>query len=215
MNWLLEFDRKAFLFLNSKHSPLWDDLMWWASDKMVWIPICVILLINIIVKELPYRFIFTILFVAIAVTLSDQISGFLKWFFERPRPTHDSALLNGHPIKALVHTVNNYRGGNYGFVSSHAANAFCIFTFLASQFKSIKWGLFLFACALIISYSRIYLGVHYPLDIICGAIVGILAGTQCYILKVRVAIYIERQIVIREEKRKAKRKAEERKARFS
>jgi membrane-associated phospholipid phosphatase len=115
----------------------------------------------------------------------------------------------------MVHIVNNYRGGKYGFVSNHAANFFCLFTFLASQFKSIKWGLFLFACALIASYSRIYLGVHYPLDIICGAILGVLIGAQCYVFKVQTAIYIERQIVLRKERKAAKRKAEERKKQFS
>jgi undecaprenyl-diphosphatase len=210
MEWLIDFDKRALLFLNGKHSPLWDDVMWWASDKKIWIPLYAVLLINIIIRELPYRFIFTVLFVVVAITLSDQISNLIKDFVERFRPTWDPEIMK------RIHTVNDYRANKpFGFVSNHAANAFCLFSYLACQFKSYRWGLFLFLYALIVSYSRIYLGVHYPFDVVCGAILGILIGVQCYIFKVRTAVHTERFFIIRKEKKAAKRKAEERKANFS
>ena len=187
IGWLVELDKKAFLFLNGKHSPVWDEIMWWISGKTSWIPFYVILLIIIIYRERPYKFIYTIVFVAIVVFLCDKLSVLIKDFIERPRPTHDPVIAN------MVHIVKNYRGGTYGFVSSHAANTFGVAVFLASWFKNNKWSLFLIAWATIVSYSRIYLGVHYPLDIIFGALLGILIGSQCYVYKVWTMVYIERK----------------------
>jgi undecaprenyl-diphosphatase len=132
------------------------------------------------------------LFVAIAVTLCDQISVLIKdYLVQRPRPTHNPEIAD------LVHIIyngdypNGYRGGKYGFVSSHAANVFGVAAFLSNQFKHYRWTLFLFTWALIVSYSRIYIGVHYPLDIIFGAILGALIGIQCYVFKVRSVDYID------------------------
>ena len=198
--WFIELDKKAFLYLNGIHSPAWDEVMLWVSRTASWIPLYIILLIIIIYRERPLRFIFTILFVAITVLLCDQISVFIKNLVERPRPTHSS------DIADLVHVVNNYRGGMYGFVSSHAANVFGVATFLSSQFKHFRWSLLLFAWAALVAYSRIYLGVHYPLDIVCGAALGALTGTQCYVFKVRTAVYFERKSEIRKEKRDDQRK---------
>jgi undecaprenyl-diphosphatase len=200
-HWLIDFDKKALLYLNGIHSPAWDNVMWWISGSKSWIPLYIVLLILIIYRERPYRFIFTILFIAITVVLCDQISVLIKNLVERPRPTHDSE------IASMVHIVNNYKGGMYGFVSSHAANCFGIATFLANQFKHYKWSLFLFVWAAVVSYSRICLGVHYPLDIICGGVLGMLTGIQCYMFKVRTVVYIERHIEIRKEKR-AKRRSQ-------
>ena len=185
---LVDMDKKWFLFLNSKHSPVWDDIMLWISGNKLWIPLYIVLLAVIIYKELPYRFIFTILFVAVTVALCDQLSVLIKKWVERPRPTHDSE------IAYLVHIVNDYRGGMYGFVSSHAANVFGVAAFLSLQFKHYKWKIFLYVWAITVSYSRIYLGVHYPLDVIFGALLGAFLGIQLYVLKVRTSTGIERYI---------------------
>ena len=213
-HWLIEFDKKALLYLNGMHSPAWDKIMWWISGYSSWMPITswlplyILLLMVIIYKERPYRFIFTLLFVGITIALCDQISTLIKILVERPRPTHDSEIAD------LVHVVcstaypNGYKGGAYGFVSSHAANLFGVATFLANQFKHYKWSLFLFAWAMVVSYSRIYLGVHYPLDILFGAVLGILIGIQCYVFKVRTTVYIEQYMETRRLKRAAKRKAQ-------
>ena len=188
LQWFIEIDKKAFLYFNSIHSPAWDNVMWWISRTNSWIPLYIILLIFIIYRERPYRFIFTILFVALVVGLCDQISVLIKNLVERPRPTHDPEIAD------LVYIVRNYRGGTFGFVSSHAANVFGIATFLSNQFKRFRWRLFLFSWATLVAYSRIYLGVHYPLDIICGATLGVLIGIICYHLKVRTAVYVEQRI---------------------
>ena len=200
--WIIEYDKKALLYLNGIHSPVWDDVMWWIAGTKSWIPLYVILLFVIIYKERPYRFIFTLLFVAITVTLCDQISVLIKNLVERPRPTHNPEIAD------LLHIVNNYRGGQYGFISSHAANVFGLATYLSNQFKYYKWTLFLFVWAIIVSYSRIYQGVHYPLDIIFGAILGALLGIQCYVYKIKTVVYIEQRIETRQLRKAAKLKAQ-------
>ena len=188
LDWLLELDKKAFLFLNGFNSHMWDNIMYWCSGALSWIPLYIFFLIIIVFWERPYKFIFTLLFVGIAVLLCDQTSVLIKNLVERPRPTHDPLIAD------LVHVVKNYRGGQYGFISSHAANCFGVASFLTCWFNCRKWGIFLFSWAAIVAYSRIYLGVHYPLDIICGALLGILIGRQCHINKLWVTAYFEPKI---------------------
>ena len=110
-HWLIEYDIKALLYFNGMHSPTWDSIMWWISQTNSWIPFYVFLLIVIIYRERPYRFIFTLLFVAVTVLLCDRISVLIKYLVERPRPTHNSEIAD------MIHLVNNYKGGMYGFVS--------------------------------------------------------------------------------------------------
>jgi len=194
LQWFIEIDKNVFLYLNSINSPAWDNIMWWVTKTETWIPLHIALLAYIIYKERPYRFIFTILFVALVVTLCDQIAVHIRNLVERPRPSHNPEFAD------LIHLVFNhkkgklYTGGAFGFVSAHAANVFGVATFLSNQFKHFRWSLLLFAWAAIVAYSRIYLGVHYPLDIICGALLGALLGLLCYMLKVRTVVYVERRI---------------------
>jgi len=123
-----------------------------------------------IAKAYDWRMaLWALLGVAVVVTLGDRISvEFFKEVFQRYRPSQNLEIYD------LVHTVNDYRGGQYGFVSSHATNFFGIATFLymllRKPYPKRAWYLFIFAG--LVAYTRIYLGVHYPGDIVCGAILG-------------------------------------------
>ena len=109
-------------------------------------------------------------------SLADQISvKVFKEGFERLRPSHNPE------IKDLIHTVKGYRGGQFGFVSSHAANTFAMAFFTSKLFRNRYYSWFIFIWAAVVSYSRIYLGVHYPLDIIGGALLGMLLGYLVFI----------------------------------
>jgi len=206
LDWILGLDKEAFLFLNSKNSPMWDQIMWWISAKITWIPLYVVLLVVLIRNDLSFRVIITLLFIAVTVVLCDQISVLLKNMIERLRPSHVAE------FKEIIHLVINpktgvkYTGGQYGFVSSHAANVFGVATIIASQLKNFKWGLFLFSWAIIVSYSRIYLGVHYPLDIICGALLGTLIGIHLYVLKTWTLSYIDIKLKERQAKKRRQEK---------
>lgn len=175
MNWLqriLEIDKDFFLYLNNFHNPFWDTIMLMVTRKETWFPFFAIIIYYIIKnyrgKALPILF-----FVALTILLSDQLSVLMKESIQRFRPVHDPEI--GH----LVHNVLR-KGSLYGFVSSHAANGFAIFVFTSRLFKNRGYSILLFFWAVLFSYSRIYSGVHYPLDILGGAVLGWIIGVFCF-----------------------------------
>jgi undecaprenyl-diphosphatase len=174
---IISFDREVLLAVNGLHSPALDCFMAWVSATRSWIPLYAVLVAVIIYRERPYRFIFTVIFAALTVTLCDQLSGVIKEAVARLRPSHTPGLTD------LIHLVDGYKGGTYGFVSAHAANTFGTASYLAGTFRTRGWRWCLFGWATLVSLSRVYLGVHYPLDIVCGALLGILVAQLCLILK--------------------------------
>ena len=168
---LNEWDVELFLFLNKQHNSFLDIMMYYASEKLTWLPLYAFLF-YFLVKEFGKRSIFMIFMVVILIVLSDQISTLLKNYIERPRPCHDAS------IKYWVHLVRGYCGGKFGFVSSHAANSFALASYIIFiRGKIWNWlSLIMIIYALIVSYSRIYLSAHYPGDIIGGALLGFLCA---------------------------------------
>lgn len=174
---LNEIDIQLFLILNGSDSAYWDAVMWLVTKTVTWIPLLVIV-VYVILKNTGWRQALLIIFsMAIAVLLADQISSsVIKPLVMRWRPTHDAVLASS------VDTVFSYTGGRYGFVSSHAANTFSLFALLSLIMRSRLLTFWLFFWAAVSSYSRIYLGVHYPGDILCGALLGLLIGWLTYLL---------------------------------
>ena len=170
---LERLDQHLFLFLNSHFSPFWDQVMYIISGKVTWIPLYMAILIVLGIKYKQKLFVI-ILMIIIAITLSDQISVIIKNGFQRLRPCHEPAL------EGLVHLVKGICGGSYGFVSSHASNSFMV-AILSLLLIRRKWFTYsMIFWALVVSFSRIYLGVHYPGDVICGSFVGLLVGWGVY-----------------------------------
>ncbi|WP_071147004.1 phosphatase PAP2 family protein [Bacteroides ihuae] len=172
---LLPIERSSFLFLNNHHTEFWDYFMMLYSGKFLWIPLCVCVLILTFYKTKWQQALLFIGCFALLFCLCDQISaGVIKPLFCRLRPTH-------HPdFMAQVLTVDNYRGGRYGFVSAHAANGFGAVVFLSLVYRYYLFTAVLSLWALITCYSRIYLGVHFITDIIGGMIVGAICGFLTY-----------------------------------
>ncbi len=167
-NTLQEWDRELFLLINSHHNSFFDIVMYWASDKLFWIPFYAFLLF-IVIRQFKKKSILVILHIAALITASDQIaSGLIKNTVKRLRPSREPSL------EGLVHLSSAGKGGLYGFISSHASNSFALFVFLSivlpHNYRPLKWILFFWAS--LIAYSRVYNGVHYPGDVLVAALLG-------------------------------------------
>ena len=175
---LERLDQQLFLFLNSYNSPFWDQVMHAISGRIIWAPLYLAILIYLGIKH-QKKFIIILLFIILSVALADQISVQLfKNLVLRLRPCHEPSL------EGLVHLVNGECGGRFGFVSSHATNSFNV-AMISLLFIRKRWyTLSIIFWALVIGYSRIYLGVHYPGDVICGSILGAFLGWSIYKLYV-------------------------------
>jgi undecaprenyl-diphosphatase len=177
IEFLKEIDTQLFLFLNGIHSSFGDFVMYWLSHKYIWIPLYAFLLFLLFRYYGMKAFILMVL-AALLITISDQASVHLfKNVFQRLRPCHESAL------EGMVYTLGRC-GGKYGFISSHASNSFAIAVFMALLLwhKLRPMAIIMLVWAALVSYSRVYLGVHYPGDILVGGIVGAMEALLVFAL---------------------------------
>lgn len=173
------WDTDLFLFLNGLHSTFFDGFMFAVSAKFTWIPLYVALL-YVIIKSKKRESIWLILALVLCVVVADQIaSGIIKNAVQRLRPSHDGNL------EGLVHLVRGHKSGKYGFVSSHASNTFGLAVLTSLFFKDKTYTTIILLWAILVSYSRIYLGVHYPLDILGGATVGVVVAFVSYLAVIK------------------------------
>ena len=182
---ITKWDEAAFLWLNSFHSEALDPIVLQLTQTITWIPLYLLVLYQIYQTD-PKNTAWILGGVMLTILLADQVSsGLMKPYFERLRPCHDPRW------EGMLHLYGRC-GGLYGFVSSHAANTFGLATFLTLKLgkkqKAIAW---LFLYALVVSYTRIYLGVHYPLDLFFGAVIGVLAAYFSWFF----VVVIKRKIV--------------------
>lgn len=163
-DWLNNIDTNMFLALHGGYGDFFDAFFTFFTSKETWIPLYLILIYTLYKVYKPKWF-WIIFFFILTIAAADQLSGLIKDLVQRPRPSH---------VEALSKYLNlpTGTGGAYGFVSSHAANAFAlaVLTGLVSQSRRLWVSLMLWA--LLTSYSRIYVGVHYPFDVICGGLIG-------------------------------------------
>jgi undecaprenyl-diphosphatase len=174
IDYLKNIDEALFLFLNGKHNDVFDLLMHWITLQETWYPFYLILIIWMIWKY-KQKALIPIIFIVLAITISDQFtSSFMKPFFERLRPCHEPAIAHE------VHVVDGC-GGLYGFASSHASNSFALATLLFLFFRQrYNYTSLFFIWAAVVAYSRVYVGVHYPGDILVGGLLGYLIGVTLY-----------------------------------
>ena len=169
---LLQLDKEFFLYLNGLGSPQWDTFFLFISHKLSALPLYILLLVLSCQKFGLKRTLILLVTVALLITATDQLSNFFKYGVARLRPCHDPE------ISTVMRLVKSYCGGQYGYFSAHAANSFAVAVFFGSILKSSLRGIgvFLVFWAALVAFSRVYIGVHFPLDIISGAVLGSLFG---------------------------------------
>lgn len=161
---LQHIDEVAFMMLNGSHCAYADSVMWLMTGRWAYVLMILAFAYLSFRKGLKFGLI-VLVAIALTIALSDQLaSSLIKPLVCRLRPSH-TPYLNAY-------VLNDYRGGMYGFVSSHAANSFGVAMFVILLFRNRMVGVSMLLWAAVVSYSRIYLGVHYPGDIICGAVLG-------------------------------------------
>lgn len=180
---LLPFERNLFLALNGSESIFWDNAMWTFTGIVTWVPMVLFILYIVFRNQLFKEALLVLVSIALAILLSDQLSSsFFKPLFHRYRPSH-------HPdYKDIVDLVKGFRGGQFGFISGHATNSFALAVFFSYLFKNRFVTIFILLWAVLNSYSRIYLGVHFISDILGGFVFGSLIGFLVYNIYVLVRV---------------------------
>lgn len=177
---IVAWDRAVVSTVNTWHTPFGDHFFWLISETAVWAPAAIALLV-LLIRNKKIESLWIITAIALMFVFVDQIAAeVIKPLVGRPRPTHDMLLI------PVLETVGGYRGGNYGFVSNHAANVFAFATFTSLLFKHKGYGLCIYAWAVLVSFSRLYLAVHFLTDLICGAMFGSLSAYAFYQLYAKI-----------------------------
>ena len=169
---LLQYDKELFLFLNTLGSSPWDGFWMFVTNKFNWTPLYILLLVLSFKHYGPKKTILVLVAVSLLVLSTDQLANFFKYGIQRLRPCYDAEVAD------LMRLVKDTCGGKYGYFSAHAGNHFAVaffFTFLLRS-KIPYVGVFLMVWASLVAYSRIYIGVHFPLDVLTGALFGLVLG---------------------------------------
>lgn len=166
--WLADLDARLLLIVNGAHSPFFDAVMWCISGRWIWVPFYIVLTYMLFRRFSWKRATLCLITIGLIILAADQTcASLIRPEVCRLRPAN----LN-NPLSHLVHVVNGYRGGRYGFPSCHAANTFALAMFMSLIFRNKRFTVMMFSWAIVVSYSRMYLGVHYFGDLFCGASVG-------------------------------------------
>ncbi|MBQ1858671.1 MAG: phosphatase PAP2 family protein [Paludibacteraceae bacterium] len=176
----MNFDTDILLWINGHYTDWLDTVMWYISHPATWIPIHVVLVVLLVYRYRDWRTVLLVLAAfGIVVGLSDFIcSGVLKPWVCRLRPTHEPSITS-------IHIVRDYTGGMYGFCSSHAANSMAVALLFSLLYRKKTATICLMAWVAVVCYSRMYLGAHYPTDILAGLFIGALCAVSAYLALAR------------------------------
>ena len=181
IQYLINLDCHIFLAINGMHSPYWDSFMYLVSGKFIWIPLYVTFLL-VLLKNFNYRVVLTILLtIGFIILITDTFtSQIVRPAVARLRPSNLES-----PISEMVHIVDGVRGGSYGFPSAHAGNCLGLAFFICYLLRRNWLSLFMIVWAMVISYSRMYLGVHYFGDLFVGMLFAFVGSTIAYLVLLR------------------------------
>lgn len=180
LSMLKAMDTMVFLTVNSHHNAYFDSVMWLISGKLIWVPMYVSLFF-VLLKNYSYKVVFAILLaIGVVILFTDSFTAqVIRPWVCRLRPSNLD-----NPMSSMVHVVDGYRGGAYGFPSNHASNTWGLAFFITFLFRRYKLTFFFFLWALLVCYSRMYLGVHYFGDLLIGGLLALAgASTVFYVFR--------------------------------
>ena len=180
LSMLKAMDTMVFLTVNSHHNAYFDSVMWLVSGKLIWVPMYVSLFF-VLLKNYSYKVVFAILLaIGVVILFTDSFTAqVIRPWVCRLRPSNLD-----NPMSSMVHIVDGYRGGAYGFPSNHASNTWGFAFFITFLFRRYKLTFFFFLWALLVCYSRMYLGVHYFGDLLIGGLLALAgASTVFYVFR--------------------------------
>ena len=180
LSMLKALDTMVFLTVNSHHNAYFDSVMWLVSGKLIWVPMYVSLFF-VLLKNYSYKVVFAILLaIGVVILFTDSFTAqVIRPWVCRLRPSNLD-----NPMSSMVHIVDGYRGGAYGFPSNHASNTWGLAFFITFLFRRYKLTFFFFLWALLVCYSRMYLGVHYFGDLLIGGLLALAgASTVFYVFR--------------------------------
>ena len=180
LSMLKAMDTMVFLTVNSHHNAYFDSVMWLVSGKLIWVPMYVSLFF-VLLKNYSYKVVFAILLaIGVVILFTDSFTAqVIRPWVCRLRPSNLD-----NPMSSMVHIVDGYRGGAYGFPSNHASNTWGLAFFITFLFRRYKLTFFFFLWALLVCYSRMYLGVHYFGDLLIGSLLALTgASTVFYVFR--------------------------------
>lgn len=184
---LVDVDTSVFLFFNGMHAPFWDSFMSMYSGRFIWVPMYATVLF-LLYRSFGWRTAtIYLLAIVLTITIADQVCAtFIRPEIARLRPSNLD-----NPLSTLTQVVNGYRGGSYGFPSCHAANSAAFAAFMVAMVRLRKFTLFIVIWAIVNCYTRVYLGVHYPGDLLVGAIIGSAVGCTVFVVAKSLARLID------------------------
>lgn len=177
--WLSDIDARLLLIVNGAHSPFFDSVMWCISGRWIWVPFYAVLAYLLFRRMSWKRASICLVTIGLIILAADQTCATLI----RPEVGRLRPVNLNNPLSSFVHVVNGYRGGRYGFPSCHAANTFALAVFMSLVIRHKWFTVMMFSWAFVVSYSRMYLGVHYFGDLFCGATIGSLFAVLFYYLQ--------------------------------
>lgn len=180
LSMLKAMDTMVFLTVNSHHNAYFDSVMWLVSGKLIWVPMYVSLFF-VLLKNYSYKVVFAILLaIGVVILFTDSFTAqVIRPWVCRLRPSNLD-----NPMSSMVHIVDGYRGGAYGFPSNHASNTWGLAFFITFLLRRYKLTFFFFLWALLVCYSRMYLGVHYFGDLLIGGLLALVgASTVFYVFR--------------------------------
>ena len=180
---LSALDSQLTVAMNSLHNAYFDQFMYLFSNKWIWVPMYATILIILYKRYNIKAAVLFLVAIALTITITDQLcASIIRPIFERMRPANPD-----EPLSQVIHVVNGYRGGPYGFPSCHAANSFALASFLALMRRRWLFGGVVFLWAALNAYSRLYLGVHFAGDLVVGAVIGSMVGFGLFAITTRTA----------------------------